>query len=78
MKLISLGGFKVFNYNGIVITAPGWVRWVAVDMDGSLYGYDIEPFINHGSEFWSSEGTPTLLGYVDLEFADWRKTLMRC
>lgn len=78
MKLISFGVFKAFNYHGIVISVPGWAKWVAVDMDGALYAYDKEPFVNHRSEFWSSEGVPILLGYVDLESADWRKTLMQC
>nr|DAE33521.1 MAG TPA: hypothetical protein [Caudoviricetes sp.] len=78
MKLITKGVFKVFNYNGVVITAPGWAAWIAVDMDGALYVYDNEPFISDGNEFWSVDGTPDLLGYVDLDGADWRKTLMKC
>lgn len=78
INLITNGLFKVFNYNGMVITVPRWANWVAVDMDGALYAYDIEPFVNYRSEFWSSEGVPVLLGYVDLESADWRKTLMQC
>ena len=78
MKLITNGPFKVFNYEGMVITAPSWAKFIAVDMDGAIYAYDITPFISHRSEFWSSEGTNILLGYADLDGADWRDTLMKC
>lgn len=77
MIQITNGPFKAFNYHGMVMTAPCWAKWIAVDMDGAVYVYDAEPFICGSNEYWSVEGTPHLLCYVDLEGADWRKTLMQ-
>ena len=34
---------KTITFEGREYEAPDWVRWVARDMDGSIYGYSAEP-----------------------------------
>lgn len=36
---------KEITFEGKTYTVPTWVRWVARDMDGSVYGSDEKPFI---------------------------------
>lgn len=75
MKLISLKeqSFKTIKYFGIVISVPEEVLYVAVDEDGEVYGYEIEPHYNIHS--WDAYYNNHFLGVVDLEGMDWKETL---
>lgn len=69
---------KIVEYFGMQIIVPEWVKWLAVDEDGELYGYECEPDIsvNEGwDEWYSEEGKSRWIADVILE-EHWSQTLV--
>lgn len=63
---------------GVTITVPLWVNWIAVDKDGYMFGYEFEPSINKVREFFVSyddvENEPVLICIAELSSKDdWTK-----
>src|SRR5690625_3512402 len=51
-----------------------WVKYIAMDSDGMIYGYEKEPSI--GDSWWDTDGKCKYLGAVDVGGLDWRRTLL--
>ena len=43
---------KELNYYGMRILVRNWAKYVAMDKDRHVYGYDTEPHINEATECW--------------------------
>lgn len=51
------------------------VKYVAMDNDGEVYGYSVEPTV--GDSMWVGGGICLYLGTVDVGGLDWRHTLLK-
>jgi len=51
-----------------------WVKYIAMDSDGMIYGYEKEPMIR--DSLWDTNGRCICLGAVDVGGLDWRRTLL--
>lgn len=62
---------------GVTITVPLWVDWIAVDRDGCMFGYEFEPSINMDRKFFVSYSDgiePVLICTAELsQKDDWTK-----
>lgn len=70
---------KTVEYFGMQIVVPEWVKWLAVDGDGKLFGYECEPDIlvnEDWDEWYSQEGKCRCITEVILEEEHWSQTLM--
>lgn len=62
---------KTIEYKGNKYTVPTWVKWVATDKDGSIYGYENKPEVCvvdwwcQGSRRFHKMATPTGKGWED-------------
>ncbi len=56
--------------------SPAWVRWIAQDMDGAWWGFEVEP--NEGADSWyeNEVGHYVRLG-TGSPNPDWRQALHR-
>ena len=53
-----------------------WVKYIAMDSDGMVYGYEEEPTCGV-KYWWSGDGSKYIyLGAVDVGDLDWRRTLL--
>src|SRR5699024_6858621 len=53
-----------------------WVKYIAMDSDGMVYGYEEEPTCGV-KYWWSGDGSKDIyLGAVDVGDLDWRRTLL--
>lgn len=67
---------KTVLYFGIALFITSDIKWIAVDEDGSLWGFSVKPILCEASHDWSHfNGFSIELGDVDLEGMDWRDTL---
>src|SRR5690625_3107317 len=51
-----------------------WVKYIAMDSDGAVYGYEEKP--KCGVYLWDGGGECKYLGTVDVGGLDWRRTLL--
>lgn len=75
MKIVKLDLKEEVYYYGIKFQLPYWIRYLAVDKNGSLYGYMDYPLLYDSS--WSAlSGNVIRIGTVDLEGINWEETLV--
>jgi len=55
---------------------PGWVCWIAQDLDGVWWGYQVEPNLSHRSWYENEVGNSVRLGDGEPN-SDWIATLKR-
>jgi hypothetical protein len=58
------------------IIIPDWVRWLAQDKDGSLWGYSAEPHLHDSGWYENEVGDCQRLGRQTVT-GDWRKSLRK-
>ncbi|AIW03936.1 hypothetical protein CPT_Seurat73 [Escherichia phage Seurat] len=69
---------KIVEYFGMQLVVPEWVKWLAVDGDGELYGYECEPdnlVDEPWDEWYTEEGKCYRITEVVLE-EHWSETLV--
>lgn len=83
MKLIQQEEFlKEVNIEGMIVVLPIQYNWVSVDSDGTLVGFESEPFIRPGQTYWNYDPEATYkdhesVGVVNLEGKDWKTCLWK-
>lgn len=65
------------TYNGINIEAPSRVRYIAVDTNGEIYGYQYKPSFKDGSWCPQQRDNPMRLYVTKTVVRDASKTLMK-
>jgi len=55
---------KIVEAYGLMFGVPDWVRWLAVDSGGELFGYGIEPSVHYDN---LSGNAPFEFAYNDIE-----------
>ena len=85
MASVMTKQFKTALINTLkTMNIPEWVKYVAVDKGGCVFGYRLKPVINNENTCWiyaSSQDTPKikLLFNTDFDSTNWKKTLInRC
>lgn len=63
------------------IDIPGWVKYIATDRSGDVYGYGLKPKINNEKGCWSvtESHVPSNVAYLfntDFDSTNWKKTLI--
>lgn len=68
---------KTVTYFGREVTVPTFVNWLAVDSDGQLFGYEVEPQSN--ANFWQEVffDSDVFICKVDLQDTDWKTTKVK-
>lgn len=62
---------KTVNYRGKQYTVPDWVKFIATDLNGSIFGYEMKPTMD-----LVSEGYVATKGRVyRLRWPEWQDTL---
>jgi len=56
------------------VVVPDWVRWIATDDDGTVFGYKEKPYQNDQLKFWQSNEDDVHL-YLGEQPDDWTLTL---
>ena len=65
---------KTVNYRGKQYTVPDWVKFIATDLNGSIFGYEMKPAIDEKEDFFEmTAGRTICLGWPTIE--EWRDTL---
>lgn len=60
----------------IEVCVPEWTTHVAVDGDGSIYGYGRKPYQSDYSSYWDTHGNVLSRRFNDIEdVINWRETL---
>lgn len=67
--------FKVVEFAGQLLSVPAWGASIGADSDGAVYVYSGKPIETDTGWYNSDFGPYQVIGYVDLEGADWRTTL---
>ncbi|AQW88886.1 hypothetical protein pEaSNUABM50_00357 [Erwinia phage pEa_SNUABM_50] len=77
MKLIEHSPTKEVQYYGFTFTVPVCIKYAAVDANGTLMGFEDEPKVDHGWQFWDNPTANEMveMGKVDLEGQAWESTL---
>lgn len=58
-----------------VVAVETWTKYIAMDSDGVVYGYDEKPRL--GDHRWFGDGSNSIyLGTVDVGGLDWKCTLL--
>lgn len=74
---------KKIDYFGNILEVPEWVKWVAADACGDVYGYTAEPVQEFNTwayddyELNNDEEPVVLLGEIDTSIINWELTLKR-
>lgn len=68
---------KVVNFHGVSLRMNGWIRYIAMDESGCIYGYDFEPSI-FKDKWVNIYGNTRYLGMLTKgEFTNWEETLVK-
>lgn len=67
---------KTVVYLGHLFTVPNWINYMAIDGNGNVNGYDVEPYIvDENYDFWSySNGDFECVGFYEYE-GNWKESL---
>lgn len=71
---------KEVEYFGNKLDVPEWVRWLATDQDGTVYGFEYEPTLMDIETKWTSyweDDNFCEMAEVDLEGMDYKQTLVK-
>ena len=66
-------GWKEISYFERELTINGWIKWIATDEDGWVWGYKSRPVLL--DKTWSSAHCAKRFGPSNLNGLDWRETL---
>ena len=66
---------KTVFYFGYAYKVPLWVRYVAVDEDGEIFGYCDKPEISKFYQHWCADDDGVEMGTVDYN-GDWKESLV--
>ena len=69
--------FKVVSFAGSTVSVPYWANHIGADADGAVYVYSGNPVETTSGWYNEDLGPYQVIGYVDLEGADWRTTLRK-
>lgn len=78
MQLLQLAKRKTVHYHGHCLDVPVWVNYMAVDPDGTLWGFESIPVIK--DDTWDNPNCDGIeeIGKVQLEGKElWRRSIER-
>lgn len=62
---------KTITYRGEQYEVEDWVNWVAMESNGTYYGYENEPYLNLGSGEWIKDvGRICIIGEENMEWEE--------
>lgn len=78
--MLILNNAKEVKYYGFTFYVPTYVNYIAVDKDGSVYGYENEPYTDERYEMFEPAipGDYCLINDIVFELTgDWKLSLQR-
>ena len=64
-EIVANNTGRFFEYFGISIRISEEIKWIATDQNGTVYGYNLEPFMLPYRPYWETHGKAARLKHVE-------------